>query len=105
MLEFRLRQVFLTVAILLSSGAQDDAAAASSSRILGVAWTSLDDLQELAGQGSTLRHVAPGVAILGDASTKGFGKQRSAYQEMDYVSLFKPVTKRVMRVERADSPT
>ena len=63
--EFPLRQLFLTAAILLSSGAvQDAAVAASSARILGVAWTSLADLQELDGEGSTLRHVAPGVAIL-----------------------------------------
>lgn len=79
--EFPLRQLFLTAAILLSSGAiQDAAVAASSARILGVAWTSLADLQELDGEGSTLRHVAPGVAIL---AVDGTGDKRLRSRGVD----------------------
>lgn len=45
---------------------------------------------------------SPVVAISGDISTRVYGKGASNFHEIDQVSLFRPITKLSLRVERAD---
>ena len=59
------RPAILILFLCAAGLAQVESAVASPSRLLGVAWTSEADLQDLVNVGGKLRYVAPGVAIIG----------------------------------------